>query len=395
VLIALILLSSLLPIQYVGGFSIVDPMSDALAITTANAESALFITFGLGLTLGEFFLGPLADKYGRLPLAVVCLNCYAISSLICAIHYSPTWFLVFRMISGFAVAAGIIITRVIISDNLDIEQGASMLSRVKMYSAILIAIYPLAIEYAIHYFDLAWLTFFVLNAIFSSIVSMQALILLNKLHEKELNPDALAFNNLKEGFKHTLGTTQYRRPLWAFLMAAIISSIFSFTLPIITQMLHGAQTTMILTAGIGVGIGIFIVLFINRTLLDHGVHIPTICTGLLLGLAIVALAIAIVFQLPFPDATRYDIFLILYITAISLLAAFGANIFMVCSESFDKTKVHAGFITSLTLSLKGFMAFIASMILPLLEGQALSVIAATIVVSVLSCTTYYVIQYKK
>lgn len=395
VLISLILLSSLLPIQYIGGYSIIDPMSNTLAISTANAESALFITFGLGLTLGEFFLGPLADKYGRLPIVVVCLNLYAISSLVCAIHYSPIWFLIFRTVSGFTVAAGVIIARIIISDNLSLQDGTSMLSRVRMYASILIALYPLTIQFAIDYFHLAWLSFFIFNAIFCSIVSTQALLLLNKLRSQKLNPDALRVNTIKQGLKNTLGTHSYRRPLFAFLTAAVIYNLFSFTLPIITHILHGQSSIMILAAGIGVGIATFIMLLINKTLVNKGLEVASVTNGMFIALTSVVLGIVVIFQLPLSDELHYYLFLCCYLFAIGILITVNTNLFMVCSESFDKQKVNSGFITSLTISLKGFTAFITSLLLPLLEGEAIQIILTAITISVLACTTYYMTQYKK
>jgi len=395
VLIALILLSSLLPVQYIGGYSIIDPMSNTLAITTANAESSLFITFGLGLTLGEFFIGPLADKYGRLPIAVICLNLYAISSLICAVHYSPMWFLAFRMVSGFTVAAGVIIARTIISDNLPLREGASMLSQVTMYSSLLVAIYPLVIQYAISYFHLSWLSFFVFNAIFCAIVSIQAFLMLNQIRTQKLNPDSLKIKTLKQGFKHTLATRQYQLPLLAFLMTVVIVKLFSFTLPIISKILHGTTTLMLLTAGLGAGISASIMLLINKTLINRGFTITSITGGLLTAIAILGVGIVVLFQLPLSDATHYYIFLFLYLIICGLLTACSTNLFMVCSESFDKQKVNAGFITSLTISLSGFISFITSLLLPALDGMTTQSISFIIISSILICLAYFLTQCKK
>ncbi len=111
-IITLALLSSLLSIQYITGFSIIDPMSNNLLITTANAEFALFITFGLALILGTFFLGPLTNRCGPLPGAVASLNLYPMSSLTSVTHHLPTWFLVCRMVSGFTFVT-IIITSIL------------------------------------------------------------------------------------------------------------------------------------------------------------------------------------------------------------------------------------------------------------------------------------------
>ena len=395
VLISLVLLSSFLPIQYIGGYAIISAMSDALLINPALAESNLFITFSIGLTLGEFLLGPLADKYGRLPIAIICLNIYSVSSLICAIHYSQYWFLFFRMISGFAVASGIIITRIIISDHLSLEHGASMLSRVKMYANILTAMFPLLINYAITSFDLGWLSFFIFNAILCCGVSIQSFYLLNKLKQPILNPHALRLKTMKHGFKETIGKDHYRRPLFAFLLIATLINLFSFSAPIITNILHGDIKMMLLAIGAGTAISAFVILYINKTLLNRGMGITKIIYILQATLTIVVLGLFCFLRLPLSNIELYNGFLLFFLCASGLLIALISNLFMICSQSLDKEKVNAGFITSLTISLKGFTSFAASMILPMLRGADLYSIILLITGFTCAVSLYYQVSYKK
>ena len=123
VMMSLVFMASLLPTQLKGGFSIIYYMAQDLGISINDATSSLFIMFSFGLVLGQFMIGPLSDKFGRLPIFIIFLNIFSISSLFCSLFYSPQWFDFFRLISGFTVAVGIIISRTIIADNCDLKNG--------------------------------------------------------------------------------------------------------------------------------------------------------------------------------------------------------------------------------------------------------------------------------
>ena len=77
----------------------------------------LSLTFGmLGLALGQLFLGPVSDKYGRVRPLAFSLGVFSLATVACI--FSPTiyYFLFFRLVQGIFGAGCVVIARSIIVD---------------------------------------------------------------------------------------------------------------------------------------------------------------------------------------------------------------------------------------------------------------------------------------
>ncbi|KAF4633710.1 hypothetical protein G7Y89_g4407 [Cudoniella acicularis] len=80
----------------------------------------------LGECLGPFFIGPLADHYGRLPVWHVCNIIYVGCSLISGFSSNISMLLIFRVLNGF-VAAPLTLGPTIVSDMFSPEQRGGAL----------------------------------------------------------------------------------------------------------------------------------------------------------------------------------------------------------------------------------------------------------------------------
>ncbi len=84
---------------------------------TTASQIQLSLTFSLiGLAVGQLFIGPLSDKFGRkLPL-LLSLAVFCIATLGCL--YSPNihWFLLSRLLQGLAGAGGVVVSKSIVTD---------------------------------------------------------------------------------------------------------------------------------------------------------------------------------------------------------------------------------------------------------------------------------------
>lgn len=70
----------------------------------------------LGLALGQLFIGPFSDIYGRRKPLLVGLVIYSIVSIMCAFVPSIWAFVALRFLQGVAGSAGIVISRAIVRD---------------------------------------------------------------------------------------------------------------------------------------------------------------------------------------------------------------------------------------------------------------------------------------
>lgn len=84
---------------------------------TTTSMVQLSLTFSMvGLAVGQLFIGPLSDKYGRKKPLIASLVLFIISTFICLIVKDIHDFLATRLLQGLAGAGGVVISRSIASD---------------------------------------------------------------------------------------------------------------------------------------------------------------------------------------------------------------------------------------------------------------------------------------
>lgn len=90
-------------------------LMDGLHASTSLVQLSLTACL-LGLALGQLFIGPLSDIYGRRKPLLAGLVVYVVVSLMCAFVPSIWSFIALRFLQGLSGAAGIVISRAIVRD---------------------------------------------------------------------------------------------------------------------------------------------------------------------------------------------------------------------------------------------------------------------------------------
>jgi DHA1 family bicyclomycin/chloramphenicol resistance-like MFS transporter len=86
-------------------------------LNASTAAVALTLTASmLGLGFGQVVAGPLSDTYGRRRPVLIGISLYTVSSLLCAAAPDVWTLSVLRLLQGAAGAAGIVISRAVVSD---------------------------------------------------------------------------------------------------------------------------------------------------------------------------------------------------------------------------------------------------------------------------------------
>lgn len=84
---------------------------------TSATMVQLTLTVSLaGLAIGQLFIGPLSDRYGRKSPLIISLICFTIATIGCLYSNSINQLLVFRFIQGLTGAGGVVISRSIATD---------------------------------------------------------------------------------------------------------------------------------------------------------------------------------------------------------------------------------------------------------------------------------------
>lgn len=101
---------------------------------TTPSMSQLSLTMSmLGLSVGQIFIGPLSDKFGRKRLLVICLAMFVAGTLACMYSPNVIVFNAFRLFQGMAASGGIVIAR---SVSADCYRGAVLTKFLAMVSAV-------------------------------------------------------------------------------------------------------------------------------------------------------------------------------------------------------------------------------------------------------------------
>jgi DHA1 family bicyclomycin/chloramphenicol resistance-like MFS transporter len=99
-----------------------------LGSTMAQAQltlSALLLAFGLS----QLVWGPLSDRFGRRPVLLAGMVAYVLASVASAAVDSMVWLIVWRVLQGVAMGAGVMCARAIVRDLYAPEQGATVMSK--------------------------------------------------------------------------------------------------------------------------------------------------------------------------------------------------------------------------------------------------------------------------
>lgn len=85
--------------------------------STTPSLMAMSLTAGMiGLSVGQIFIGPLSDKYGRRRLLIGSMLLFAISSVLCLLAPNIFIFNLMRLLQGFAGAGGVVLSKSISTD---------------------------------------------------------------------------------------------------------------------------------------------------------------------------------------------------------------------------------------------------------------------------------------
>jgi DHA1 family bicyclomycin/chloramphenicol resistance-like MFS transporter len=146
--------SLILLIAVLGGVCTIGPFSTDLYLPAmpsvaadlhASAQSIeLTITAVLvGLALGQLFVGPLSDVFGRRRPLLAGLAVFTASSLVCALAPSAGVLIAARAIEGLAGACGLAIANAVVTDHFRDREAARFLSRLVLVSGMAPIVAPL------------------------------------------------------------------------------------------------------------------------------------------------------------------------------------------------------------------------------------------------------------
>ncbi|TDQ46336.1 multidrug effflux MFS transporter [Actinorugispora endophytica] len=108
------------------------PAFPSIAADLGATQSQVQLTLTaimIGLAVGQLAIGPMSDRWGRRGPLLVGVAVFTLSSLACAVAPSVEALSVLRFVQGLAAAAGAVISRAVVRDTFDGDDGARFFSR--------------------------------------------------------------------------------------------------------------------------------------------------------------------------------------------------------------------------------------------------------------------------
>ena len=160
-------------------------MASEFNVSSSEVQSTL-VLFLFAMGIGQILIGPLADRYGRRPIAIAGILLYIMSSLLAAVAQEFICLQFARVLQGIAACATSIVVFSAVRDSFSSKQGAHYYSYLNGMICVVPALAPtlggiLALQFG-------WRSTFVFMTLFAIIV---LLIVVTRLPEtKPVNTDS-------------------------------------------------------------------------------------------------------------------------------------------------------------------------------------------------------------
>lgn len=137
-------------------------------------------SFFIGLSLGQVFYGPVADRYGRKKPLYAGMLIYILASIGCAMATNDHSLIVFRFLQALGSCAGGVVARAMVRDLFDNKEAAQVYSLQMLISGVAPILAPLLGSYVLSISG--WRMIFWLLAIFSTLCLAVMLAFLPETH---------------------------------------------------------------------------------------------------------------------------------------------------------------------------------------------------------------------
>ena len=159
--------------------------SMALDLATGIHQVELTLSaYMFGLGIGPLIIGPLSDRYGRLPILALGTTLFTFAAILCATTNDIELLMAYRFIQAVGGSVAPIIARATVRDIYQGRMAASVLSLVQSVMLIAPVMAPIVGGYLLMWFD--WRASFWMMATYSTAVMILYWLLISESHPRDL-----------------------------------------------------------------------------------------------------------------------------------------------------------------------------------------------------------------
>jgi MFS transporter, DHA1 family, multidrug resistance protein len=185
--------------------------------------SATLTSFFMAFALGQLFVGPLSDRFGRQRLVLIGLVIFIIGCLVCAVAGTLPQLIVGRVIQALGVCATSVLSRAIARDLFDGQELTRALSLTMVAMAAAPGFSPL-LGVAFNSW-LGWRATFGLVGVLAILLAMYYIIRLGETHSADKRP-ALSASSVLKIYQQLLIDRRFMAP--ALSVSLVIGSLYAF-----------------------------------------------------------------------------------------------------------------------------------------------------------------------
>jgi DHA1 family bicyclomycin/chloramphenicol resistance-like MFS transporter len=196
----------------------------AFHVTDANHLQTVLSTFLLGFGVGQFFIGPLSDRFGRRPVLIGGMIVYGVASMLTLIAPSFETLLLARALQGLSTAATRVIATSVVRDCYAGRRMASVMSLAQMIFISVPVLAP-SLGQAVMLASHEWHSVFAVLLLFGvAVLAWTALRLPETLDEDKRT--SLALRDVLGYFRETLTNRQTLG--YALAAGCIVGTMFAY-----------------------------------------------------------------------------------------------------------------------------------------------------------------------
>jgi len=117
-------------------------IADALGATPLQMQQTLS-GYLLGFSLMNLFHGALSDSFGRRPVVLTGMACFALASAGCAMASGVGQLVIWRVVQGMSAGAGVVVSRAVIRDMFPPHEAQRVMSQVTLFFGVAPAVAPM------------------------------------------------------------------------------------------------------------------------------------------------------------------------------------------------------------------------------------------------------------
>lgn len=207
--------------------------------TSASAVQLTLTAFMIGLAVGQLVIGPLSDRFGRRPLLLGGTLICAVSSAACALAPSIGTLTAARFVTGFCGAAGIVLSRAVISDRAEGTDAAKAFSLMMLIGGVAPIVAPLIGGTLVGH--IGWRGVFWVVTTLAAVMFVGVALKVNESLPPEKR-SAGGFAALKKDVAYVLGNGRFVGYTLSFALSFCVMFAYISASPFVFQNLLGLST---------------------------------------------------------------------------------------------------------------------------------------------------------